>query len=208
LSILFPRCPCDPSYPVLGAYCRFAAIVKRLRAPRCLRPSSWPPTLVLPLSSVCVCASSRIASLNSFPLGRNWKSGLFLPSSQCLLRSQSGASTEVSCRTSKPEQQVWLSFRAHVGWFLRKFLCFVVVLLCGVKTLPPWPLRGRARTKNLLKATKRRAPTGGRDFRNCPALANKTIAEGTPIRQYRANHDFGVPPLTTSTGWWCSYWSN
>ena len=62
-----------------------------------------------------------------------------------------------------------------------------------MKTLPPWPLRGRARTKNLLKATQRRAPTGGRDFRNCPALANKTIAEGTPIRQYRANHDFGVP---------------
>lgn len=64
----------------------------------------------------------------------------------------------------------------------------------GVKTLPPWPLRGRARTKNLLKATQRRAPTDGRDFRNRPALANKTIAEGTPIRQYRANHDFGVPP--------------
>ena len=63
-----------------------------------------------------------------------------------------------------------------------------------MRTLPPWPLRGRARTKNLLKATQRRAPTGGRDFRNRPALANKTIAEGTPIRQYRANHDFGVPP--------------
>jgi hypothetical protein len=68
----------------------------------------------------------------------------------------------------------------------------LLFLLCGVKTLPPWPLRGRARTKNLLKATQRRAPTGGRDFRNCPALANKTIAEETPIRQYRANHGFGV----------------
>lgn len=117
LSVLLPWCPCDPSYPVLGAYRRFVAIVKRSRAPRCLRPSFWPPTLVLPPSSVCVCALSRIASLNKFPLGRSWKLGLFLSSSQCLLRSQSGASTEVTCRMSKPEQQVWLPFRAHVGWF-------------------------------------------------------------------------------------------
>ena len=119
--------PVTLATPSLGAYRRLVAIVKRLRAPRCLRPSFWPPTLVLPPSSVYVCALSRIASLNKFPLERNWKSGLFLPSSQCSLRSQSGASTEVSCRMSKPEQQVWLPFRAHVGWFLRKFLCFVVV---------------------------------------------------------------------------------
>ena len=62
-----------------------------------------------------------------------------------------------------------------------------------MKTLPPWPLRGRARTKNPLKATQRRAPTGRRDFRNHLALAIKMIRKGTPIRQYRANHDFGVP---------------
>jgi hypothetical protein len=79
----------------------------------------------------------------------------------------------------------------------------LLFLLCGVKTMPPWPFRGRARTKNLLKATQRRAPTSGRDFRNGRALANKTIGEGAPIRQYRANHDFGVSSRVRSSGRFC-----
>ena len=64
-------------------------------------------------------------------------------------------------------------------------------------------MRGRARTKNLFKATQRRALTSGRDFRNGRALTNKTIAEGTPIRQYRANHDFGVSSRGRSSGCFC-----